>query len=101
MDVAVLQRMLAEDAAAGRTPLVVIADVGTPIAGHVDNIPRLQELCKAHDAWLHLRGNGLASLILPFQHNGHVIIYFIFGVDMLSALFAVYCFVYLDHNYSY
>lgn len=78
MDVTVLQRMLAEDAAAGRTPLVVIADVGTPIAGHVDNVPRLQELCKAHDAWLHLRGHGLASLILPFQHNGHVYCFYIF-----------------------
>lgn len=90
MDVAVLQRMLAEDAAAGRMPLVVIADVGTPIAGHVDNIPRLQELCKAHDAWLHLRGNGLASLILPFQHNGHVIIYYFnFGVDKLLICFSL------------
>lgn len=73
MDVSILQRMLAEDAAAGRTPLLVIADVGTPIAGHTDNIARIQELCKAHDAWLHLRGHGLASLILPLhQHNGHV-----------------------------
>lgn len=73
MDVSILQRMLAEDAASGRTPLLVIADVGTPIAGHTDNIARLQELCKAHNAWLHLRGHGLASLILPLnQHNSHV-----------------------------
>lgn len=73
MDISALQKMLAEDLTAGRTPLIVIADAGTPITGHVDNISRLHELCKAHDMWLHLRGHGLAALALPsHQHNGHV-----------------------------
>lgn len=73
MDVAQLQKMLAEDVAVGRTPIVVIADVGTPITGHVDNISRIKELCKVHDVWLHLRGHTLAALALPnHQPNGHV-----------------------------
>lgn len=73
MDIAALQRMLAEDVASNRTPLIVIADCGTPITGHIDNIIRMQELCKAHDIWLHLRGHNLAALALPsHQHNGQV-----------------------------
>lgn len=73
MDVAFLQKMLTEDIAAGRIPLIMIADAGTPVTGHVDNLPRLKELCKAHDIWLHLRGHSLAALALPqHQVNGHV-----------------------------
>lgn len=65
--------MLTEDVNAGRTPLIVIADAGTPITGHVDNLSRIQELCKTYDVWLHIRGHSLAALTLPVnQHNGHV-----------------------------
>ncbi|KAF2905078.1 hypothetical protein ILUMI_01106, partial [Ignelater luminosus] len=73
IDVASLQRMLTEDVNAGRTPLIVIADAGTPVTGHVDNLSRIQELCKTYDVWLHIRGHSLAALTLPVnQHNGHI-----------------------------
>ncbi|CAH0564206.1 unnamed protein product [Brassicogethes aeneus] len=73
MDVAQLQKMLADDVATGRTPVIIISDVGTPITGHVDNISRIRELCKVHDVWLHLRGHTLAALALPnHQRNGHI-----------------------------
>lgn len=73
MDVTALQKMLAEDTSSSRIPLIVIADAGTPITGHIDNLARLQELCRAHDVWLHIRGHSLAALSLPLgQHNGHV-----------------------------
>ncbi|KAJ8927276.1 hypothetical protein NQ314_020279 [Rhamnusium bicolor] len=73
MDLSALQKMLADDVATGRTPLIVIADAGTPITGHVDNIPRIKELCKVHGAWLHIRGHSLAALALPnHQRNGHI-----------------------------
>lgn len=82
MDVAALHKMLIEDINAGRTPLIVIADAGTPVAGHVDNLLRLQELCKANDVWLHLRGHSLAALALPLnQLNGHVSNLY-FNIDM-------------------
>ncbi|XP_044731639.1 putative pyridoxal-dependent decarboxylase domain-containing protein 2 [Chrysoperla carnea] len=64
MDISALQRMIGEDVVAGRTPLLVVADAGTFITGHVDNIPRLVELCKTHDIWLHLHGHALAALML-------------------------------------
>ncbi|GLH04158.1 Uncharacterized protein GBIM_09930 [Gryllus bimaculatus] len=64
MDVAALERLIDEDKAAEKVPLIVLADAGTTIAGHVDNLPRLQELCKQHDIWLHLRGHSLAALAM-------------------------------------
>lgn len=42
---------------------------GTAIAGHVDNVLRLQELCKQHDIWLHLRGHSLAALAMVSVQN--------------------------------
>lgn len=68
MDVSALQQMMSDDANQGRTPIIVLADCGTPITGHLDNIPRLKELCKGYDCWLHLRGHNLAALALP-QHG--------------------------------
>ncbi|XP_044760078.1 pyridoxal-dependent decarboxylase domain-containing protein 1 isoform X1 [Coccinella septempunctata] len=69
MDVAALQKLLQEDVATGKTPLIVMAEAGTFITGHVDNISRIQELCKAHDIWLHLRGHSLATFFLPNLSN--------------------------------
>lgn len=85
MDVTALQKMLAEDTSSSRTPLIVIADAGTAITGHIDNISRLQELCRAHDVWLHIRGHSLAALALPLgQHNGHVRIYYIHYIFFIT-----------------
>lgn len=64
MDVAALDRLIEEDKTAGRLPLIVLADAGMPIAGHVDNLSRLQEVCHNHEIWLHLRGHSLAALAL-------------------------------------
>lgn len=42
---------------------------GTTIAGHVDNVQRLQELCRHHDIWFHLRGHSLAALAMVSVQN--------------------------------
>ncbi|XP_075230465.1 pyridoxal-dependent decarboxylase domain-containing protein 1 isoform X2 [Lycorma delicatula] len=69
MDVAALERLIEEDKIAGRLPLLVLADAGTPIAGHVDNLPRLQEICRNNELWLHLRGHTLAALAMVATSN--------------------------------
>ncbi|PSN50728.1 Pyridoxal-dependent decarboxylase domain-containing protein 1 [Blattella germanica] len=69
IDVAALERLIDEDKANNRVPLIVLADAGTTIAGHVDNVLRLQELCKQHDIWLHLRGHSLAALAMVSVQN--------------------------------
>ncbi|KDR24299.1 putative pyridoxal-dependent decarboxylase domain-containing protein 2 [Zootermopsis nevadensis] len=69
IDVAALERLIEEDKASNRIPLIVLADAGTTIAGHVDNVQRLQELCKQHDIWFHLRGHSLAALAMVSVQN--------------------------------
>lgn len=69
MDVAALERLVEEDKNSGRVPLLVLADAGTPIAGHVDNLSRLQEICRNHELWLHLRGHTLAALAMVTTSN--------------------------------
>ncbi|XP_059472469.1 pyridoxal-dependent decarboxylase domain-containing protein 1 [Neocloeon triangulifer] len=64
MDVAALERAIEDDKLVDKVPLLVLADAGTTIAGHVDNVTRMQEVCRKHDVWLHLRGHGLAALAM-------------------------------------
>lgn len=69
MDVAALERAIEDDKLVDKVPLLVLADAGTTIAGHVDNISRLQEVCRKHDVWLHLRGHSLAALAMASSPN--------------------------------
>lgn len=64
MDVAMLEKFIQDDIAAAKTPVALLAYAGTPAVGHVDNIGRLQEICKANSIWLHVEGNHLATLTL-------------------------------------
>lgn len=64
MDISALQKLIINDIALNRTPLFVIGDVGASICGQVDNIQRLQEVCRTHTIWLHCRGHSLASLAI-------------------------------------
>ncbi|XP_076045196.1 pyridoxal-dependent decarboxylase domain-containing protein 1 isoform X2 [Oratosquilla oratoria] len=69
MDTAALDRMMAEDLAAQRKPLLVIANAGGGYVGGVDNVARIQELCNNNDVWLHVEGHALAALTLPNTPN--------------------------------
>lgn len=65
MDVSALERRLAEDAQSDSvTPLLVLAEAGSVLTGHCDNIGRLREICDKYNVWLHLRGHSLAALAL-------------------------------------
>lgn len=73
MDISALQKMIASDVAMNRTPLFVIGDVGASICGHVDNVQRLREVCRANSIWLHCRGHSLAALAITqgtLQNDG-------------------------------
>lgn len=69
MDTAALDRMLAEDVAAQKKPLLVIANAGGGAVSGVDNVGRIQELCNTYEAWLHVEGHALAALTLPNAPN--------------------------------
>ncbi|XP_048846310.1 pyridoxal-dependent decarboxylase domain-containing protein 1 isoform X2 [Brienomyrus brachyistius] len=64
MDVALLDRLIKDDMDSGRLPLVLIANAGSPGAGHTDKLSRLKELCVQYDIWLHVEGVNLATLAL-------------------------------------
>ncbi|XP_028311366.1 pyridoxal-dependent decarboxylase domain-containing protein 1 isoform X2 [Gouania willdenowi] len=64
MDVALLDKLIQEDSDAGKLPLLLIANAGTPGAGHTDKLSRLKELCDQHGMWLHVEGVNLATLVL-------------------------------------
>lgn len=64
MDVALLDKLIKEDVDAGKLPLLLIANAGTPGAGHTDKLGRLKELCDQYNMWLHVEGVNLATLAL-------------------------------------
>ncbi|KAH9513123.1 Pyridoxal-dependent decarboxylase domain-containing protein 1 [Bulinus truncatus] len=64
MDVAMLDKLIQDDIAAAKTPVLLVAYAGTPVVGHVDNLQRLQEISRTNNIWLHVEGNNLATLTL-------------------------------------
>ena len=56
MPVAGLVAAMAEDRAAGRQPMMVVASAGTTNTGTVDPLPQLADLCAAEGMWLHIDG---------------------------------------------
>ncbi|XP_028840894.1 pyridoxal-dependent decarboxylase domain-containing protein 1 isoform X3 [Denticeps clupeoides] len=67
IDVALLDKLIKDDVDTGKLPLLLIANAGTPGAGHTDKLGRLKELCVQNNMWLHVEGVNLATLAL-----GHV-----------------------------
>ncbi|XP_067343581.1 pyridoxal-dependent decarboxylase domain-containing protein 1 isoform X2 [Channa argus] len=64
MDVALLDKLIREDLEVGKLPLLLIANAGTPAAGHTDKLGRLKDLCDQYSMWLHVEGVNLATLAL-------------------------------------
>lgn len=64
MDIAAFERLFNDDVSCGKTPLLLIAYAGTPVAGHTDNMSRFRELCTQNGLWLHLEGDTLSILCL-------------------------------------
>jgi aromatic-L-amino-acid decarboxylase len=56
MRVDALRNAIAADEAAGRKPLVVVANAGTTATGAVDPFHELSKVCRDRGVWLHLDG---------------------------------------------
>lgn len=66
MDPGALRRMLADDLAAGRTPVAVAATAGTIGTGAVDPLPEIADVCGEHGVWLHVDGAyGMLGVLDP------------------------------------
>uniref|UniRef100_A0A131YWY3 Pyridoxal-dependent decarboxylase domain-containing protein 1 n=1 Tax=Rhipicephalus appendiculatus TaxID=34631 RepID=A0A131YWY3_RHIAP len=68
-DLAALEQSMDEDVAQGRVPTLVVVSAGSPAIGLVDPLQGLQDLCKRHEAWLHVEGHALAALCLVSVPN--------------------------------
>lgn len=64
MDLAELERAIAEDRSAGRRPCCVIGNAGTVNTGACDDLQALADLCAREKLWLHVDGafGALAAL---------------------------------------
>jgi glutamate/tyrosine decarboxylase-like PLP-dependent enzyme len=67
-----LDRTLAEDRAAGRTPIAVVGSAGTVTTGSIDPLDEIAEIAHRHNAWFHVDGayGALAAIAEPEQFNG-------------------------------
>lgn len=70
MDISALQKQIGSDVSSNRTPLFLIADTGSSLCGQVDNILRLQDVCRANAIWLHCRGHSLAAIAVTHDSSG-------------------------------
>lgn len=87
MDVSALERRLAEDTQSNSvTPLLVLAEAGSVLTGHCDNIARLRAICDKYNVWLHLRGHSLAALALNNSAKDLVCSYIVFILFYFSML---------------
>jgi aromatic-L-amino-acid decarboxylase len=69
-----LDHAIAADRAAGITPVMVVATVGTTSSAAVDPVPAIGEICRRHGVWLHvdaaLAGNAAVCPELRWVHQG-------------------------------
>jgi len=69
MDAAALERALADDTAAGRTPCLVVATVGTTARGGIDPVPALAAAARRHGAWIHVDAAWAGTAALCPEHR--------------------------------
>ena len=69
LDPAHLRELMAEDAAAGVVPVMVVATVGTTSTTAIDPVGAIGETCRANGAWLHVDAAyaGVAAICPEFR----------------------------------
>ena len=80
MSATALEAAIAQDRAAGQTPIAVVASAGTVSTGAIDPLEQIGQICGSHGLWLHVDGAyGLpAALVETEKFRG------LNGADSLS-----------------
>ena len=65
-----LDRTIAEDHAAGRLPIAVIATVGTTSSTSIDPVAAIADVCRDHGVWLHVDAAyaGVTAMLPEYRH---------------------------------
>ncbi|WKY16820.1 hypothetical protein Q1695_001436 [Nippostrongylus brasiliensis] len=82
------ERILDEDVAAGRVPLLVVAVVGSTILGQNDMVSKILETRKKHRFWLHIVGQAVAALTL--REPTEVLVHVLTQVDSVTLPLALW-----------
>ncbi|KAK6765470.1 hypothetical protein RB195_025400 [Necator americanus] len=82
------ERILDEDVAAGRRPLLVVAVVGSTILGQNDMVSKILEIRKKHPFWLHTVGQAMAALTL--REPAEVLVHVLTQVDSVTLPLALW-----------
>ena len=72
MDVSSLEKMIAEDRAAGMRPACVIATAGTTNTGSIDDLKAIGDVCRREGIWFHIDGC-IGALIKIAPVNCHLV----------------------------
>jgi aromatic-L-amino-acid/L-tryptophan decarboxylase len=81
MDLADLERQIAEDCANGLAPLMVVGTAGTTAAGVIDPLAELGALCKRENLWFHVDAAwGGAAIISPALRH------FLGGIELADSI---------------
>ena len=72
MDVSSLEKMIAEDCAAGLRPACVIATAGTTNTGSIDDLKAIGDVCRREGIWFHIDGC-IGALIKIAPVNCHLV----------------------------
>ena len=81
MDLTKLENSIEADLLAGRKPLCVVATAGTTTSGVVDELPRIAEVCRKHELWLHVDGAYGASVVFSDRYRDRV-----HGIEMADSV---------------
>jgi aromatic-L-amino-acid/L-tryptophan decarboxylase len=69
MDPTGLSQMIREDREHGRKPFCVVATAGTTNSGVVDDLKRVNEICRENELWLHVDGAYGGAVIFSNKHR--------------------------------
>lgn len=71
LDPRALERAMADDVAAGRTPACVVATIGSTSSTAIDPVATVADICQRYGAWLHVDAAyaGAAAIVPELRHH--------------------------------
>jgi aromatic-L-amino-acid/L-tryptophan decarboxylase len=82
MDIAALEKAVADDRAAGMRPVCVIATAGTTNTGSIDDLKAIGEICRCEKLWFHI--DGCIGALIKIAPGNHALVDGIETADSLA-----------------